>query len=105
MEVVWSENAELQIKLISELYKFQSSKSTTKNFAKEIISSTLILKKFPELGTPQEVYPTRNVNYRYILSGHYKLIYFTSNSFIVIATIFDTRQNPEKLNIILNENY
>ena len=104
MEVVWSENAELQIKLISELYKFQFSKSTAKNFAREIISSTLILKKFPELGTPQEVHPTRSIDYRYILSGHYKLIYFKSNSFIVIATIFDTRQNPEKLNIILNEN-
>jgi plasmid stabilization system protein ParE len=105
MEVIWSENAELQIKLISELYNFQSLNSNAKNFVKEIISSTLILKKFPELGTPQEVFPTRSINYRYILSGHYKLIYFISNSFIVIATIFDTRQNPEKLNIILNENY
>lgn len=104
MEVVWSENAELQIKIISELYKFQSSKPTARNFAKEI-SSTLILKKFPELGAPQEVHPTRSIDYRYILSGHYKLIHFISNPFIVIATIFDTRQNPEKLNVLLNENY
>jgi toxin ParE1/3/4 len=105
MEVVWSENAESQIKLISELYKFESKKTTAKNLAKKIISSTLILKKFPETGTLQEVYPTRNTDYRYILSGHYKLIYFVSNQFIVIATIFDTRQDPEKLNVLLNENY
>jgi toxin ParE1/3/4 len=105
MEIVWSENAELQIKLISELYKFQASKRTAKNFVKEIISSTLILKKFPELGAPQEVMPSRSFDYRYILSGHYKLVYFISNQFIVIATIFDTRQDPEKLNVFLNENY
>lgn len=42
MEVIWSENAELQIKLISELYNFQSLNSNAKNFIKEIISSTLI---------------------------------------------------------------
>jgi toxin ParE1/3/4 len=105
MEVVWSENAELQIKLISELYQFQYSKSKAKNLAKEIISSTLILKKFPELGTPQEVQPTRSNEYRYIVSGHYKLIYFISNQSIIIATVFDTRQNPEKLNILLNEKF
>jgi toxin ParE1/3/4 len=105
MEVVWSENAESQIKLISELYKFESKKTSTKNLAKKIISSTLILKKFPEISTLQEVYPTRNTDYRYILSGHYNLIYFISNQFIVIATIFDTRQDPEKLNVLLNENY
>ncbi len=105
MEVVWSENAESQIKLISELYKFHSSKTKAINFTKEIISSTLILKKFPEIGALQEVYPTRNTDYRYILSGHYKLIYFISNQFIIIATIFDTRQDPEKLNVLLTENY
>lgn len=105
MEVVWSENAELQIKLILELYQFQSSKSKAKNLVKEIISSSLILKKFPELGTLQQVYPTRSNVYRYILSGHHKLIYFISYQSIVIATVFDTRQNPEKLNILLNENF
>ncbi|RTY99927.1 type II toxin-antitoxin system RelE/ParE family toxin [Flavobacterium sp. RSP49] len=105
MEVVWSENAELQLKLISDLYQFQSSKSKAKNLTKEIISSTLMLKKFPELGTPQEVQPTRSNKYRYIVSGHYKLIYFRSNQCIIIATVFDTRQNPEKLNILLNEKF
>ncbi|RTY85891.1 type II toxin-antitoxin system RelE/ParE family toxin [Flavobacterium sp. RSP15] len=105
MEVVWSENAELQLKLISDLYQFQSSKSKAKNLTKEIISSTLMLKKFPELGTLQEVQPTRSNKYRYIVSGHYKLIYFRSNQCIIIATVFDTRQNPEKLNILLNEKF
>ncbi|TRX39745.1 type II toxin-antitoxin system RelE/ParE family toxin [Flavobacterium restrictum] len=104
-EVVWSEIAELQIKLISELYELQSSKLKAKNLIKEIVTSSMVLKKFPELGTKQEVYPARNYYYRYILTGHYKLIYFISNQSIVIATVFDTRQNPEKLNIFLNENF
>jgi len=37
-------------------------------------------------------------NYRYILSGNYKVIYRITNSEIIITDIFDTRQNPLHIN-------
>ena len=35
--------------------------------------------------------------YRYILSGNYKIIYKVEDSYIIITDVFDARQNPSKM--------
>ena len=39
--------------------------------------------------------------FRYLVEGNYKIVYkyFSDKKEILIVTVFDTRQNPKKMNI------
>ena len=56
------------------------------------------------MGVPKNYQQTVNLSnrvnqeYRYLVSGNYKIIYKVSENIIVINDIFDTRQNTIKMN-------
>lgn len=56
------------------------------------------LLKNPNSGPIEPNLTTLNKNHRYLLSGHYKLIYRIVDNEIIINDVFDTRQNPTKMN-------
>jgi len=59
-----------------------------------------VLVDMPRMGTTkEELLRNRKHEYRYILAGHYKIIYWVDdpNSRIVVAAVFDSRQNPAKM--------
>ena len=66
---------------------------------KGIINEPKKLIKTPYIGQEEELLKPRKIEYRYLVFKNYKLIYSadTENGFIKIADIFDTRQNPTKL--------
>ncbi len=39
----------------------------------------------------------RKFEYRFIVVGNYKIIYWAEDNLIKIVAVFDTRQNPEKI--------
>ena len=49
------------------------------------------------MGPIEELLRHRKNEYRYIVDGNYKIIYWIDEHFIKIASVFDSRQNPEKL--------
>ncbi|WP_444332565.1 type II toxin-antitoxin system RelE/ParE family toxin [Parabacteroides johnsonii] len=51
----------------------------------------------PQIGAVEPLLATKSREYRYIISSHYKIIYYIQNTTIVIACIFDCRQDPDKL--------
>ncbi len=55
------------------------------------------LSTFPESGQIEPLLKNMNYQYRYLIEGHCKIIYKHEFSKIFIARIFDTRQNPTKL--------
>jgi hypothetical protein len=40
----------------------------------------------------------RKFIYRFIVVRNYKIIYWIEDNYIKIASVFDTRQNPNKIN-------
>lgn len=65
-----------------------------------ILSRIKQIETFPESGANQEI-KNAGTDYRYLVEGNYKIIYSYNHSKQVayIASIFDTRHNPEKLRV------
>ncbi len=67
------------------------------NIRKWIFTSTKQLIQPPESGQIELHLEKFSQQHRYILSGHYKIIYKPDHEYIVINDIFDTIQNPFKM--------
>ncbi|MEQ6120962.1 type II toxin-antitoxin system RelE/ParE family toxin [Reichenbachiella sp. MALMAid0571] len=99
LKVIWSEFAETQLDEIYEYYKKKASLRVAKKIMKGIVNAPNILIKTPQIGQEEELLKQRETEYRYLVFKNYKLIYSvdTANGLIKIADVFDTRQNPPKL--------
>lgn len=99
IEIFWTDFAKDQLKKIFEFYKEKAGLKIAKQILKEIIKKTNGLSYFPKVGMIEEILKDRPQNFRYVISTNYKIIYWINNEEkrIEISDIFDTRQNPEKL--------
>jgi plasmid stabilization system protein ParE len=99
LKIVWSEFAETQLDEIYEYYEKRASSRIAKKLVKGIINEPKKLLKTPYIGQKEELLKQREIEYRYFVFKNYKLIYSidNENGFIKIADVFDTRQNPLKL--------
>jgi plasmid stabilization system protein ParE len=100
LEVFWSQFAEDKLQDIFQYYKFKAGAKIAKKIANEIIDKTLILEQNEKIGQIEELLIKRKQEFRYLISGNYKIIYYINSETnkIIIANVFDTRQNPLKLN-------
>lgn len=97
--IIWSEFTETQLQEIYEYYEKKASTKVVKKLIKGIINEPTKLIKTPSIGQEEELLKHRKTEYRYLVFKNYKLIYSidSQNGFIKISDIFDTRQNPPKL--------
>lgn len=88
-----------QLKRIFDYYKKKAGLKIAKQISKEIIKKTDSLSYFPMIGVVEEILKERPQKFRYVISTNYKIIYWINNEEkrIEIFDVFDTRQNPEKL--------
>jgi len=56
------------------------------------------LAKFPESGQIENSLNEMNEGHRYLVDGNYKIIYKKISEGILITDVFDTRQDPKKIN-------
>lgn len=65
-----------------------------------IVDATIGIEEQPEIGQIEINLSHRSQNFRYLVFKNYKIIYWINYDFnrIEIANIFDTRQDPEKIN-------
>ncbi|SDY16303.1 Plasmid stabilization system protein ParE [Lutibacter oricola] len=99
LKIIWSEFAETQLDEIYEYYEKKASSNVAKKLVKGIINEPIKLLNTPKIGQKEELLQQRKINYRYLIYKNYKLIYSidTEKGFIKIADVFDTRQNPIKI--------
>ncbi|WP_126337196.1 type II toxin-antitoxin system RelE/ParE family toxin [Kaistella antarctica] len=64
----------------------------------QILNTTKQLVNHPSSGQKELLLEMLEKEYRYILSGNYKIIYKVEDSYIIITDVFDARQNPSKMN-------
>lgn len=65
---------------------------------KQLLDAAKQLKQHPESGQVENHLPLQDFKYRSLVCGNYKIIYRADNEEIVINDVFDTRQNPTKMN-------
>ena len=96
--VIWTEYASSRL---SSIYYFAALSSET--FAEKILddidTKVQQLTEFPNSGAKEESLKAFTEEYRYLVSGYCKVIYRTENASIVIVNVFDTRQDPSKMQL------
>lgn len=97
MVVIWSSLAEEQLNNEIDYYLKEVSLSAAKTLLETLICSTNRLTTFPYLG----ILIVENPLYRVLVEGHYKIIYSVEEEYIRVAFLFNTRQDPEKLQSFL----
>ncbi len=99
LEIFWSQFAEDKLQDIFYYYKHKASLKVARKIINEIVDKTIDLDKNPKIGQLEDLLKERPQEFRYLVSSNYKIIYYANveTKRIVIANVFDTRQNPEKL--------
>src|SRR6476620_7827044 len=99
LRIFWSELAEDKLADIFEYYKTKASLRTARKLVNDIVDQTLLLANNPFIGQKEELLLDRQEGFRYLVYKNYKIIYWINEtkSWIEISNVFDSRQNPIKL--------
>lgn len=83
----------------SNIYVENASLRVAKNVINKIILEPNRILSHPEITQVEELLLDRETEYRYLICDNYKIIYSVDlkEKRIMIADVFDTRQNPTKI--------
>jgi toxin ParE1/3/4 len=101
MKILWSDLAKVQLREICNYYREVATAKVALSIRNKIYQKTRKLARFPELGQRENNPLVASLDYRYLVSGNYKIVYkiFREQGTVVIAAIFDTRQDPNDLRV------
>ena len=97
IRIEWSELSEKQLKDIFDYYSFEVSSGVARKIINRIIDRVSILESNPLAGPKEELLNDYPEDYKYLVESNYKIIYWKKGNLITIASVFDCRQNPEKI--------
>jgi toxin ParE1/3/4 len=95
--VLWTDTAKFQLEDIYNYHVEKASHRVARKLVKSIVDRTIHLDKNPKMGSLEPLLSKKKIEYRYLVEGNYKIIYWKHDNYIKIATVFDCRQNPEKM--------
>jgi len=97
VKVIWTDFALSQLEDIYDYFKTEAGQSIAKRIVKDLIKETLVLERNPFLGVQEPHLIDRPFEYRYLVKKNYKIIYRYNDSVIRVVSVFDSRQNPAKI--------
>lgn len=97
LKVFWTDTAKYQLEEIFDYYSHKASLSLARKLVKQIVNRTIQLEQNPKSGSLELLLSKRKFEYRYLVEGNYKIIYWIEADFIKIAAVFDSRQNEKKI--------
>lgn len=96
--VVWTEKAWDDLDQVFD-FILPKSAMAAERLLYQVINRAKILEQHPQVGPIEPLLVTEAYIYRYLVVGHLKLIYRLTENAILIIRVFDTRQNPDKLQV------
>jgi plasmid stabilization system protein ParE len=99
--VKWTTAASALVEEISKYLVETAGERTAIRIVDEITRRTRILSSQPTIGQREPLLEGKRYEYRRLLEGHYKIIYRVEGDTVHIVTVFDTRQNPDKLRALI----
>ena len=93
MEIVWCHSADRDLALIYGYLQSQSMRAA-RRFIRRIFDAVDLLTEMPRMGKISNLELERP--YRELIVDHFKLFYAVEHDRIVIARVWDTRQDPAK---------
>jgi len=97
VKILWTEFAINQLEQVFDYYKYKANINVARKIVSQIADRTLLLEKNPLMGTKEPLLEDRKSEYRYLVEGNYKILYWVEDNFVKISSIFDCRLNPIKI--------
>jgi toxin ParE1/3/4 len=99
-KLIWSKEALYDLEAIFDFIAEKSVQAAPR-VVERIIAKATQLESFPESGPVEQSSKNRKMESRYLVEGHYKIIYDYSpiQRKVSVVTVFDTRYDPEKMRI------
>ena len=99
LKVKWTDFSKNELKNIFEYHKEKASVSIARKLVTGIVNETLKLKQQPTIGQEEDLLNNNDKEFRYLLFKNCKIIYLINNdqNRIEVVDVFDTRQNPIKI--------
>lgn len=100
LEIYWTAFAKNELQNIFDYYKEKASLTIAKKLISGIVHETKRLQTKSYIGQIEQLLAEQEQAFRYLVYKNYKIIYWINEnkSRIEIIDIFDTRQNPVKIN-------
>ena len=98
MNIIWSDFASRILKDIFNYYKDVAGELVAQKIKVQIFDSTKQLITHPNSGQTEPSLIKMEQGHRYLVRGNYKIVYRKVDEGILITDIFDTRQDPIKIN-------
>jgi plasmid stabilization system protein ParE len=94
-EIIWTPRSKIDLYNISEFY---GKRNGTYNYSKKIYTkikrSVLILRRYSGIGVKTNIYNVRN-----LIVGDFCLFYRINDKSILIIAVWDSKRNPNNLNL------
>ncbi len=97
MDIIWTFEALEDAKQVYNYYKSKVSIRSANSIKSKIFTSVKNLQKQARKGQVEELLLHKQGEYRYLVTGNYKIIYKLTGKEIYIMKVFDCRQNPVKI--------
>ena len=98
MKILWTDFAQHSLAEIYKYYKEVASENVARKIKTDIFTTTRQLEKHPQSGQIEETLKRLEEDHRYLVKGNYKIVYKEVKEGILITDVFDTRQDPVKIN-------
>jgi toxin YoeB len=94
-KIIWSPRSEIDI---YQILVFYGERNGNYNYSRKIYTrirrSVLVLKQFPGIGAQTDIKNVKN-----LILGDFNVFYRFENNSIEIVAVWDSKQNPENLNL------
>jgi plasmid stabilization system protein ParE len=93
--IVWTSNAKFELKLILEFYNFRNkTKTYSQKLFRKIQSELNLLILHPTIGKKTDI-----INVRGLIIENHIVYYELNENQIIIVSVWDSRQNPDRLKL------
>ena len=99
LKIYWTDFSKGELRLIFDYYNEKASLKIARKMVLELTQEVIKLQNQPYTGQKEELLIDKVQEFRYLLHRNYKIIYWvnTQKNRIEIADVFDTQQNPVKI--------
>lgn len=97
MRVEWTSLAKEQVTRILDYCVLYCASGVAGRLAEKFNRNTFLLEQNPYLGSVEQLLHHKKKEYRCLIEGYYKMIYYIENDIVYIAALWDCRQEPCKL--------
>lgn len=97
MKVEWTDRAKKDLRKLFDYYKDDAENLVAKSVTNHIVRQSMLLESLPLLGLVEPELQGKKEEYRSLILGNQKIIYWIDGETVFIATLFDCRQDPLKL--------